>query len=101
MNEGGDPRVRVKISGGQGIQTGGGNTQINYFSQKYFSQRETARPGTLVVGDVPQESPTFQARSDVLEKLNAAGPGVAVVRSVTGMRGLAKLRRRRRTRAGA
>jgi hypothetical protein len=44
----------------------------------------------VVAGDVPQQPPGFVPRADLLAMLDAAGPGVAVVRAVTGMRGVGK-----------
>ena len=49
-----------------------------------------AASGPVVVGDVPQQPPGFVPRADLLAVLDAAGPGVAVVSAVTGMRGVGK-----------
>ena len=46
--------------------------------------------GPLVAGDVPQQPPGFQPRTELLAELEAAGPGVSVVHAVTGMRGVGK-----------
>ncbi len=44
----------------------------------------------VVAGDIPQQPPGFVPRADLLGELDAAGPGVAVVHAVTGMRGVGK-----------
>ncbi len=44
----------------------------------------------VVVGDIPQHSPGFQPRADLLEALDQAGPGVSVVLAVDGTQGVGK-----------
>jgi tetratricopeptide (TPR) repeat protein len=46
--------------------------------------------GPVVAGDIPQEPPGFQPRAGQLAELEGTGPGVAVLRAVTGMRGVGK-----------
>ena len=53
-------------------------------------QERAAGADPVVVGDVPQQPPGFVQRADLLAELDTAGPGVAVVRAVTGMRGVGK-----------
>ena len=92
---GGEPPVsRVEVPGGQGVQVGEG-TQDNTFIENYIAQQviqppEAAMAGPVVAGEVPQPPPAFQPRVDLLAALRESGPGVSVVRSVTGMRGVGK-----------
>lgn len=88
------PVTRVEVPGGQGVQVGEG-TQDNTFIQNYIAQQviqppEVATAGPVVAGEVPQPPPAFQSRADLLAALRKIGPGVSVMRSVTGMRGVGK-----------
>jgi tetratricopeptide (TPR) repeat protein len=73
----------VDVTGSQGVQLGDGNVQINLFT----GQRPA---GPVVAGNVPQPAPAFQPREDLMTALSEAGPGVSVVRAVTGLRGVGK-----------
>jgi hypothetical protein len=72
----------IKLSG-QGVQVGDGNVQINLFSGEQ-------PPGPVVAGNIPQPAPAFQPREDLMTALSSAGPGISVVRAVTGLRGVGK-----------
>ena len=87
--------TRVEALGGQGIQIGEHGTQDNKFIQTYIENQVIQPPavpasGQVVAGEVPQPPPAFQPRADLLAALHQSGPGVSVVRSVTGMRGVGK-----------
>jgi tetratricopeptide (TPR) repeat protein len=88
-----DDASRAEISGGQGVQVGSGNEQVNQYIQTYIEQQHlTAAPaaGSVVVGEVPQRAPAFQSRGELVARLGESGPRVTVVRAVTGMRGVGK-----------
>ena len=59
----------MDVTGGQGVQAGDGNVQINLFTGE-----QPRRP--VVAGNVPQAPPAFQPREDLMAALRAAGPGV-------------------------
>ena len=88
-----DDAPRTDISGGQGVQVGSGNEQVNQYIQTYIEQQHlTAAPaaGSVVVGEVPQRAPAFQSRAELVARLGESGPRVTMVRAVTGMRGVGK-----------
>jgi tetratricopeptide (TPR) repeat protein len=73
----------VEVTGGQGHYVGDHGIVINLFGG--------SRPeGPVVAGNVPQAPAAFQPRADLMAQLHAAGPGVSVIRAVTGMRGAGK-----------
>ena len=89
------PVTQVAVPGGQGVQAGDRNTQANMFIQNYIAQQVIQPPaataaGPVVVGVVPRRAPAFQPRAELQARLGASGPGVMVVRAVTGMRGVGK-----------
>jgi tetratricopeptide (TPR) repeat protein len=71
------------ITASQGFQVGDQNIQINLFGGRQPK-------GPVVAGNVPQAPPAFQPREDLMEKVRAAGPGVSIIRAVTGIRGVGK-----------
>jgi hypothetical protein len=73
----------VEVTGGQGHYVGDHGIVINLFGG--------SRPeGPVVAGNVPRAPAAFQPREDLMTQLRAAGPGVSVIRAVTGMRGAGK-----------
>ena len=89
-----DPRVEIR--GSQGVQVGDHATQRNVFIGQYIEKQVVIHtpPGSVAspvrVGDVPPRPPAFQARESLLAALGKHGPGVPVVRAVTGMWGVGK-----------
>ena len=89
----GQPQPEAEVSGGQGVQVGDHNTQHNQYIQTYVDRRRVATetvPGSVVIGEVPQRPRAFQPRPDLIVALDRRGPGVTVVRALTGMRGVGK-----------
>ncbi len=73
----------TQVNHSQGVQAGDNNVQLNLFVGQ-------APRGPLVAGSVPQAPPACQPRADLMARLRAHGPGVSVVRAVTGLRGVGK-----------
>ena len=91
----GDLPGRVEVPGGQGVLVGDHGTQDNKYIQTYIAtqviqQSPGPAAGQVVVGEMPQPPPAFQPRIDLLAALRSGGPGVSVVRAITGMRGVGK-----------
>ena len=75
------------------MQVGSGNEQVNQYIQTYIERQDLAAdptPGPMVAGEMPQRARAFQPRQDLVDRLGASGPGVTVVRAMTGMRGVGK-----------
>lgn len=86
-------RPWVEVPDGRGVQIGERNERVNQYIQTYIEYRQPlAGPvtGPVVAGEVPRQPPAFQPRHELMAALAASGPGVAVVRAVTGMRGVGK-----------
>ena len=71
------------MAGARGVYIGDHGIQINLFTGEQ-------PPGPVVAGNVPLAPPAFRPREDLMAGLRSAGPGVPVVRAVTGMRGVGK-----------
>jgi hypothetical protein len=76
-------QYNVTVSGGRGVYIGDHGIQVNLFTGE-------PPPGPAVAGNVPQAPRAFRPREDLMVRLRSAGPGVPVVRAVTGMRGVGK-----------
>ena len=74
----------IVIRSGSGVQVGDANIQINSFSKLGEPVRRA------VLGNIPRAPAAFQSRDELLAVLRSAGPGVSLLRSVTGIRGVGK-----------
>ncbi len=84
---------QAEVSGGQGVQFGDDNRQVNQYIQSYIEHLYLpAMPvrGSVIVGEVPRQASAFQPRAELMARLAASGSDVTVVRAVTGMRGVGK-----------
>ena len=80
---------RIEISGSQGTIIGDNAHMEVHFHYAASRQAEGA-PGTAVAGAIPLPPAAFQPREDLMAALRTSGPGISVVRAVTGMRGVGK-----------
>lgn len=84
------PEVQQDIHAARDSLTAGRDLTVNYYTAGTGQQERASERRPVVAGDIPQQPPGFQSRSDLLAELDAAGPGVSVVHAVTGMRGVGK-----------
>jgi tetratricopeptide (TPR) repeat protein len=75
--------LMAQVYDSKGVQIGDSNVQLNLFLGEQPQ-------GPVVAGSVPQAPPAFQPRNDLMDRLRAQGPGISVVRAVTGLRGVGK-----------
>ena len=74
------PAGGTSVRQSQGTQFGDGNLQVNLF---------TGEPprGPVIAGNVPQASPAFRPRDDLMASLRAHGPGGRVDEAILPVAG--------------
>ena len=85
--------AQMQVTDGQGLQIGDRNEQVNQHIQTYIENltlAATPTAGPVTVGEIPQQPRAFQPREDLVAAMGSTGPGILLVRAVTGMRGVGK-----------
>ena len=88
-----DDWPQVELRGGRGVQVGTGNRQVNQYIQTYIEAQPPDGErlhNAVIVGEIRQAPSAFQPREDLLAAVEAGGPGMVLVRALTGMRGVGK-----------
>ena len=91
----GESKALIEVPNGSDTRFTGHAAQENQYIQEYIDALSVRVPavlaaGQVVAGEVPQPPPAFQPREVLLDSLGADGPGVSVVRVLTGMLGVGK-----------
>lgn len=78
----------MDAQGGQGVQVGSNNTQVNFYAPASVA----VVPNQVVTGAIPARPPSFQPRATLVDALAevASSDRVAVVCALTGQRGVGK-----------
>ena len=81
---------RQDIHAARDAYVAGRDLTVHYYQGTGGLPEQSLEGRPVVIGDIPQQPPGFQSRSDLLAVLDATGPGVLVVQAMTGMRGVGK-----------